>query len=118
MVSIPTNLKYFMVLVSTFSIVYWFQLVDDKKRCKERTSIYDKVKLPLLVTAIVGLVLLWNNESFTAIFVTTTSNCVEEIHPEIPELNIKPEPMFVSKNPSFISSGQHDFDVYTGLPEW
>jgi len=101
-------------------------MVDDKKRCKERTNIYEKIKLPLLVSSIVGLVLLWNNDSFTAIFVT--SNCVEEI-PEngisimegptqIPELNIKSQSSFMNTKPSIISSGQPDFDVYTGLPEW
>jgi hypothetical protein len=126
MASIPTNLKYFLILAVTFSIVYWFQMVDDKKRCKERTNIYDKIKLPLLVSAIVGLVLLWNNDSFTAIFVT--SNCVEDI-PEngipileapiqIPEINIKQHPSFMNTKPSIFSSGQPNFDVYTGLPEW
>jgi hypothetical protein len=125
MVSIPTNVKYGLILVITFGIVYWFQMVDDKKRCKERTNIYDKIKLPLLVSSIVGLVLLWNNDSFTAIFVT--SNCVEDI-PEngIPileaplqnELNIKPQSSYMNTRPSIISSGQPDFDVYTGLPEW
>lgn len=122
MVSIPTNLKYFLVLITTFVVVYWFQLVDDKKRCKERTNIYEKIKLPLLVSAIVGLVLLWNNESFTAIFVT--SNIIQEINPEIPDIsikpdiNMKPEMNFISKNLPVISQGQPDFEVYTGLPEW
>jgi hypothetical protein len=101
-------------------------MVDDKKRCKERTNIYDKIKLPLLVSSIVGLVLLWNNDSFTTIFVT--SNCVEEIPEnvipsleglvEIPDLSIKPKSNFLNTRPSLISSGQPDFDVYTGLPEW
>ncbi len=118
MATIPTNLKYFLIIVSTFGVVYWFQAVDDKKRCKERNNIYEKIKLPLLVSAIVGLVLLWNNDSLLTIFVSST--CVEEINPNI-DMDIKPQPQpeFISKQqlPS-INMGKPDFDVYTGLPEW
>ena len=38
MVSIPTKLKYFLILIITFGIIYWFQMVDDKKRCKEKRN--------------------------------------------------------------------------------
>jgi len=54
------NLKEFFILFFTFGIIYLFQYVDDKKRCKKRDGIYDNVKLPLLASAIVGLVLFWN----------------------------------------------------------
>ena len=49
-------------------------MVDDKKRCKEKRNNYDKIKLPLLVSAIVGLVLLLNNDSFTNIFIASDYN--------------------------------------------
>jgi len=101
MVSIPTKLKYFLIIIITFSIIYWFQTVDDKKRCKERKTNYDKIKLPLLVTSIVGLVLLWNNDCFTAIFVT--SNCNEN---------------YILEKPMVISNSHSNLDIYTGLPEW
>jgi hypothetical protein len=57
------NLKEFFILFFTFGIIYLFQYVDDKKRCKKRDGIYDNVKLPLLASAIVGLVLFWNIDS-------------------------------------------------------
>ena len=44
MVSIPTKLKYFLILIMTFGIIYWFQMVDDKKRCKEKRNNYDKME--------------------------------------------------------------------------
>lgn len=62
------NLKEFFILFFTFGIIYLFQYVDDKKRCKKRDGIYDNVKLPLLASAIVGLVLFWNSDS-SAVFV-------------------------------------------------
>ena len=57
------NLKEFFILFFTFGIIYLFQYVDDKKRCKKRDGIYDNVKLPLLASAIVGLVLFWNSDT-------------------------------------------------------
>jgi hypothetical protein len=60
------NLKEFFILFFTFGIIYLFQYVDDKKRCKKRDGIYDNVKLPLLASAIVGLVLFWNSDSGVA----------------------------------------------------
>ena len=51
------KLKEFFILLATFGVIYWFQSVDDKKRCKTRDGIYDKIKLPLLATSLVGLVL-------------------------------------------------------------
>jgi hypothetical protein len=101
MVSIPTKLKYILIIIITFGIIYWFQTVDDKKRCKERKTNYDKIKLPLLVTSIVGLVLLWNNDCFTTIFVT--SNCNEN---------------YILEKPMVISNSHSNLDIYTGLPEW
>lgn len=101
MVSIPTKLKYFLIIIITFSIIYWFQTVDDKKRCKERTTNYDKIKLPLLVSAMVGSVLLWNNDCFTTIFVS--SNCNKN---------------FILEKPTEISNCHVNLDIYTGLPEW
>lgn len=101
MVLIPTKLKYFLIIIITFGIIYWFQIVDDKKKNKERTSNYDKIKLPLLVSAIVGSVLLWNNDCFTAIFVT--SNCNQNS---------------ILEKPMEISNCHSNLDIYTGLPEW
>jgi hypothetical protein len=101
MVSIPTKLKYFLIIIITFTIIYWFQMVDDKKRCKKRTNNYDKIKLPLLVSAMVGSVLLWNNDCFTTIFVS--SNCNE---------------ISILERPMEISNCHSNLDIYTGLPEW
>ena len=101
MVSIPTKLKYFLIIIITFTIIYWFQTVDDKKRCKERTTNYDKIKLPLLVSAMVGSVLLWNNDCFTAIFVSSNFNKNS-----------------ILEKPMEISNCHSNLDIYTGLPEW
>jgi uncharacterized membrane protein YbhN (UPF0104 family) len=97
MVTIPLKIKYFLIIIIIFSIIYWFQMVDDKKRCKEKTNNYDKIKLPLLVSTIVGLVLLWNNNSLYTISSMENGNMERSIE---------------------ITTNYSNLDIYTGLPEW
>ena len=121
MVTIPTKLKQFLILSLTFGVVYWFQIVDDKKRCKERVGIYEKIKLPLLVSAMIGLVLFWDNDKILNILVTT--ECTKINLPAHELVNNIPNNMELGNlnnlnmsKPDFFK--QPDFDVYTGLPEW
>jgi hypothetical protein len=123
MVTIPTKLKQFFILSLTFGIVYWFQIVDDKKRCKERVGIYEKIKLPLLVSSMVGLVLFWENDKILNIFVT--SECKKIDLPAHELVNVANVPNNIPNmefnnlhinNRDFFK--QPEFDVYTGLPEW
>ncbi len=44
-------------MIITFLIILWFQNKDDKKHNKIRVTVYDKYKLPLLVSTIIGLIL-------------------------------------------------------------
>lgn len=120
--SIPTNLNYFLISIAAFSIVYWWQSVDDQKRKKERIDIYDKIKLPLLVSAIIGCILLWNNNSITNSISTNynkeiSTNYNKEISPNFfTDLKIQPENNIMNMKPSIISSKQPE--VYTDLLEW
>lgn len=126
--TIPTNLKHFLILAITFGVVYWFQVVDDKKRCKERTGIYDKIKLPLLVTAIVGLIMFWDNDKILNVFVAADcnvpANALQEFSNPNPVNNtfMKPEVGMFKESNLFKDSGnsfkQPEFEVYTSLPEW
>lgn len=50
-------LKQFLIIVSTFLVILWFQNRDDEKQKKVRTSNYDQYKFPVLVGSIVGLIL-------------------------------------------------------------
>jgi hypothetical protein len=50
-------IKQIIILVIIFIIILWVQNNDDKKKNKIRKSYYDKIKLPLLATSLVGLVL-------------------------------------------------------------
>ena len=123
MISIPPNLKYFLIVVITFCIIYWFQTVDDKKRCKKRTSIYDKIKLPLLVSAIVGLIILWNNNFYTLTNYNKeiSKNFFNDLNLQQDnnnEINTKPQNFFRNNKSSIISSKQTDIDVYPGLPDF
>lgn len=57
------KLKDFLILILIFGIIYWFQQVDDKKRCKKRETTYSYIKLPLLVVSILGLIFFWSNDN-------------------------------------------------------
>ena len=57
-------LKQFIIIIITFFLILWFQDCDDKKNNKERTSYHDKYKLPILVSALLGLILNFNDIFF------------------------------------------------------
>ena len=44
-------------MVITFLVILWFQNNDDIKNKRIRVSLFEKYKLPLLVSAIIGLIL-------------------------------------------------------------
>jgi predicted permease len=50
-------IKYFLFIFFTFIFILWFQNNDDKKYNKNRISIYEKYKFPLLISSIVGLII-------------------------------------------------------------
>ena len=53
-------IKQFLILIVIFFTILWVQTNDDKKKNKVRTTYYDKMKIPLLATSIVGLFLNYN----------------------------------------------------------
>ena len=118
------KLKEFFILILTFGIIYCFQMVDDKKRCKKREGIYDTIKLPLLVTAIVGLVLFWEKENLLAIFITADNcnNNLENQQFNIPQLkeisNNIPKMINIQKITPELKTMNRQLDVYTDLPPW
>jgi hypothetical protein len=114
----PKNFKYFLILVSIFLVIYWFQKVDDEKRCKKREGIYENIKLPLLVTSIIALILCWNDKHIFSILIANEySN---------DNLFLNPNEMFNVVSSSKINEhmspvlqiNQPNFDVYTTMPEW
>ena len=129
------NLKEFFILFFTFGIIYLFQYVDDKKRCKKRDGIYDNVKLPLLASAIVGLVLFWNSDTGAA-FMNSAAASAPAPAPvpgtRLPVVGLPTLGLGTSKvNPDFATNqtGGHipaynidyaanNLEVYTDFPEW
>ena len=71
-------IKQIIVMVITFFIILWFQNREDSKNNKDRDSYYEKYKLPLLVSAIIGLIL-----NIPSLF--KQSECINE---NITEINI------------------------------
>ena len=54
-----------LILIIIFCVIYWFQYIDDIKNNKERLYLYDKIKLPLLITIIISLIFIYENNSCT-----------------------------------------------------
>ena len=50
-------IKQLLIVIITFLTIMWFQKCDDKRNNKIRKTLYEKYKLPLLVSSIVGLLL-------------------------------------------------------------
>lgn len=71
-------IKQIIVMIITFLLILWFQNIDDTKNKRIRISYYEKYKLPLLVSTIIGLIL-----NFPAFF--KLNDCVNE---NITEINI------------------------------
>jgi hypothetical protein len=49
--------KEILIIISVFFITLWLQYSDDKKYNNKRVSLYEKYKIPLFFSAIVGLLL-------------------------------------------------------------
>ena len=119
------KLKEFFILFFSFGIIYLFQYVDDKKRCKKRDGIYDNIKVPLLATSIIGLILFWNKDSLIScpppVIIpgnvhgnepgNAPGNAPGNINPNVPANSLTPE--FLMAN---LQGG--NLDVYTDFPEW
>ncbi len=75
-------LKQFLIIVTIFLLILWVQNIDDNMKNKKRETTYDKIKLPLLVSAIIGLLLNINlnnlfNYKNTQDILIITPNCIE-----------------------------------------
>ena len=53
-------IKKTLIILISFFLILWIQNVDDRKNKRVRKSLYDKYKMPLLVSSIVGLVITLN----------------------------------------------------------
>lgn len=119
-----SKLNDFLIICITFVLVYWFQQVDDDKRCKERTNLYEKIKLPLLVTAIISLILFWDNERILSVFISTEECSHADKFIKAEDIKIEtlpkvlPSPVLPSPVLSEHKVSHPDFDIFTSLPEW
>ncbi len=122
-------LKQVLILGAIFTVILWFQHQDDKKTKRERKTFFDKYKLPLLVSSIIGLIMnvpsLLNlagesHETLTEVtIVTPVKNCDKLNEMAKPFMNsnnfgTKTNPndlTWFSKNPT-------EQQIYTDLPDF
>lgn len=61
------SIKDIIILVLVFIVIMWVQNNDDKSKNKIRKGYYDKIKLPLLASAMVGLFLNFDSDKLVII---------------------------------------------------
>jgi hypothetical protein len=105
-------IKQIIVMIITFLLIVWFQNIDDTKNKRIRNSYYEKYKLPVLVSTIIGLIL-----NFPTFF--KLNNCVNE---NITEINIITP---VQDNVNLCNSGTSNIkellsklEITTSLPDF
>ena len=111
--NIPKYIKQILILIIIFLIIYWFQNVDNKNNLKENEntkSIYFKIKLPLLVTSVCGIIMLGAN-TLLSDDISSTNN----IKSDILDYSFTNQANSALKIPD---TNVQDFDVYTGKPGW
>ena len=95
---ILSTLFKFVIIVSIFLLILWFQYIDDMNRCKKRETFYSYVKLPLLIVCLIMLMFYYLNQSSNESTDTTIMNDSTVNY------------LFDTKN--------KDLQVYTELAEW
>ena len=93
-------LKQILILGTTFFVILWFQNCEDTRNNKVRTTYHDTYKLPILVTALLGLIINFKELFSDDIIVT----------PIIVESTIVP-----TQNNMFSDMNQQ---VYTEMPDF
>jgi hypothetical protein len=68
-------IKQIILLSIIFILILWFQQNDKNKKEKENISLYNKIKLPLLVCSIIGFILNLNIKFNDNIDITLINNC-------------------------------------------
>ena len=71
--------KVLVILIGICCIIYWFQTIDDKSKNNKRPNLYDKIKLPLLITLIVALLFMCDTS------IMDTSNNNPNIYTDLPD---------------------------------
>lgn len=122
-------LKQVLIIGTAFTVILWFQHQDDKKTKRERKTFFDKYKLPLLVSSIIGLLINvpsllnlsnQNQEIFTELtIITPVKECDKLKEMAKPFMNAnnfgtKTNPndlTWFSKNPT-------EQQIYTDLPDF
>jgi hypothetical protein len=101
-------IKQLLIVLITFLLILWFQRCDDKKNNKIRKTLYEKYKLPLLVSSIVGLLLQANirKKKFitwdsTELYINSpiSIDMIDTIGPPSPTNILRNSNLFINKLP-------------------
>lgn len=122
-------LKQVLIIGTIFTIILWFQQQDDKKTKRERNTFFDKYKLPLLVSSIIGLMINMSSflnlsgeiqETLTEVtIITPIKNCNRFNDATKPFMNSNNFGTQAKSNDlTWFSKNPSDQQIYTDLPDF
>lgn len=115
-------LKQVLIMGTVFTVILWFQHKDDQKINRVRKTLFEKYKLPLLVSSIIGLMM--NLKTFTNLNCNTNETLTEVtiITPINNCKKITNSNNFGTKinqnNLSWVSKNPTEQQIYTDLPDF
>ena len=80
------DIKNIIIFLVVFLLIMWLQHNDDLKTGKNRTDLYDKIKIPLVSSLLVALIKDINYEECLNVFQSVTIMPQPEMLPEIPDV--------------------------------
>lgn len=80
------DIKNIIIFLVVFLLIMWLQHNDDLKTGKNRTDLYDKIKIPLVSSLLVALIKDINYEECLNVFQSVIIMPQPEMLPEIPDV--------------------------------
>jgi hypothetical protein len=80
------DIKNIIIFLVVFLLIMWLQHNDDLKTGKNRTDLYDKIKIPLVSSLLVILIKDINYEECLNVFQSVIIMPQPEMLPEIPDV--------------------------------
>ena len=83
------NTKFYLIILTSFLLVFWIQTSDRYNTKENNKKMINKIKLPLLVSCLIGLILLVNDNIKS--LATEVNFNVGGLIKELPTKNISPD---------------------------
>ena len=76
-----SNTSIIMIIIASACLIYWLQRCSNKDKKEKKSNMFDKLKIPLLVSSIIGIVYLLNNDNSKTNIVSVQAVLSNEFEP-------------------------------------